>query len=68
MGFWRFPPPTKSRLLEAASFMDANECNTVIAAARHVDDSDPRLLERLAQAGQQFRAAAKKKFNATGEW
>lgn len=67
-GFLAIPAADEARLLEAASFMDANECNSVIAAARHVNESDPRLLERLAQAVQQFRVAAKEKFNSTGEW
>ena len=67
-GFLAIPSEDEPRLLEAGSFMDANECNTVIAAARHVADSDPQLLQRLSHAGQQFRAAAKEKFGNSGEW
>jgi 4-hydroxy-4-methyl-2-oxoglutarate aldolase len=33
-GFLAVPPEDQARLLEAARFMDANECNTLIAAAR----------------------------------
>ncbi len=67
-GFLVIPAEDESRLLEAASFMDANECNTVIAAARHAGEGDPLLLERLSQAGKAFRAAAHQKFGAEGEW
>jgi regulator of RNase E activity RraA len=33
-GFLAVPPEDEGRLLEAAAFMDSNECHTVIAAAR----------------------------------
>ncbi len=67
-GFLAVPTADETRLLQAACFMDSNECNTVIAAARHTNDGDTRLLERLAQAGKDFRAAAKREFGGPGEW
>src|SRR5438309_1973084 len=33
-GFLAIPPEDEPALLEAARFMDANECNTIIAAAK----------------------------------
>jgi regulator of RNase E activity RraA len=67
-GFLAIPPEDEPALLEAARFMDANECNTIIAAAkgsaaRPVDE----LLKALERAGTEFRAAAKAKFGRAGE-
>ena len=67
-GFLAVPAEDEARLLEAAAFMDANECNTVIAAARHGAQDSRELLDLMAQAGQAFRAAAKQKFGSGGEW
>jgi len=38
-GFLAVPPEDEERLLEAAAFMDSNECHTVIAAARGARDA-----------------------------
>jgi len=68
-GFMVIPVEDQDALLDAAIFMDGNECNTVIAAAR-----DPSIagqaetLEKLAHAGAAFRRAAQEKFDRTGEW
>lgn len=56
-------------LLEAARFMDTNECNTVIAAARGcaglpVEDC----LRALDKAGEEFAQAARERFQRKGEW
>ncbi len=68
-GFLAIPDEDQSLLLEAAAFMDANECNTVIAAARTGStDGQKETLDRLNQASVQFRQAAKAKFNRSGEW
>ncbi len=68
-GFLVIPPEDEERLLEAASFMDANECNTVIAASRSAAGlSKEELLDRLAEAGRRFSAAAQQKFQRKGEW
>lgn len=65
-GFLAIPPADERRLLEAASYMDANECQTVIAAARHYAGIDPQQLERLNAASQTFRQAAHDQFGEAG--
>ncbi len=68
-GFLAIPVDDEARLLEAAAFMDANECNTVIAAARESNGKPiSETLARLADAGTAFRNAAKAKFDRDGEW
>ncbi|MEM7115725.1 MAG: RraA family protein [Chloroflexota bacterium] len=68
-GFLAIPPEDEERLLEAAVFMDQNETNTVIPAARDtVGKTADELIEQLAQAGQAFGAATKAKFSNKGEW
>lgn len=67
-GFIAIAAEDEARLLEAAAFMDANECNTVIAAARQGAVDSRQLLDLMAEAGQAFRVAAQKKFGSGGEW
>jgi regulator of RNase E activity RraA len=68
-GFMAIPLEDEARLLEAAVFMDQNECNTVIPAAREsAGKSADELLAALAAAGQAFAAATKAKFSGEGEW
>ncbi len=68
-GFLVVPAEDEAKLLDAAIFMDGNECNTVIAAARDSSEAgQAETLERLAKAGSEFRQAAQKKFDRTGEW
>lgn len=68
-GFMAIPPEDEEKLLEAAVFMDQNECNTVIAAARETMGKTPEeIIEALAAAGQAFGAATKAKFSKSGEW
>lgn len=68
-GFFAVPPDDEARLLEAARFMDANECNTVIAAARAAAGKPfDQVLAEMDAAGAAFRDAAKKKFSSGGEW
>lgn len=63
-GFLVVPVEDEARLLEAAMFMDGNECSTVIAAARASSAAgQAETLERLAQAGSEFRRAAQEKFD-----
>lgn len=68
-GFMAIDAEEESRLLEASIFMDSNECNTVIAAARscHGLSSDDAV-EKLNEAGRAFGAATKEKFKRDGEW
>lgn len=66
-GFLVIPPEDEAGLLEAARFMDANECNTVIAAARS-GLPPAEMAQRLDEAGAAFRKAAHEKFRRQGEW
>ena len=64
-GFLVVPPEDEAPLLEATAFMDANECDTLIAAARSAAGlSMPDLTERLEQAAEAFRAATSRHFAA----
>ena len=68
-GFLVIPEEDEARLLEAARFMDANECNTVIAAARGAAGKPvEQVLAELEAAGAAFSAAARQKFGQGGEW
>ena len=65
-GFLVVPAEDEARLLEAARFMDANECSTVIAAARDAGGkSYEHIIAALKEAGASFRRAAAQKF---GKW
>ncbi len=62
-GFLVIPPEDEAGLLEAARFMDSNECNTVIAAARSaVGKPVEQILSEIETANQAFGMAARKKF------
>ncbi len=68
-GFLAIPPGEEDGLLEAAMFMDQNECNTVISAARDVTGlTTKQVLDQIHQAGVEFRKAAKDRFGRNGEW
>ncbi len=68
-GFLVIPPEDQPGLLEAARFMDANECNTLIPAARHtLGKSVDEICESIDAAGAAFGVAAKAKFQRGGEW
>jgi regulator of RNase E activity RraA len=67
-GFLAIPEEDEPRLLEAARFMDSNECRTVIAAARDASGgSVEELLQRLEAASEAFGAAARARFGTKGE-
>ncbi len=56
-------------LLEAARFMDTNECETVIKAARETEGlTMDQIVENLNAASRQFGENARKKFRRDGEW
>jgi len=62
-GFLAVPPGDELRLLEATRFIDANECRTLIAAARGTAGKSPlEICDALDRAGEAFRAAVKDKF------
>lgn len=68
-GFLAIPDEDVKNLLEASRFMDSNECNTVIAAARSAAGKDAnQILKELNEASSQFSKAAKDKFGKKGEW
>ncbi len=68
-GFMVIPRGDEPRLLEAARFMDNNECQTVIAAARSASGkTSEEILERINAAGVKFRANSLEKFGRRGEW
>lgn len=62
-GFLVIPPEDQGGILEAARFMDSNECNTVIRAARDTSGkSTGEILEGFSKAGEEFREATVSKF------
>jgi len=68
-GFLAIPPDDESRLLDAAQFMDHNECETVIPAARNTTGLTPtQLLDQLDAAAQQFGDNTRRQFQRNGEW
>lgn len=68
-GFLAVPEEDEAGLLAAAEFMDANECQTVIAAARDSAGlSSDQLLAQLEAGRAAFRAAAQERFKGPGEW
>ena len=68
-GFMVIPDEDTGRILEAARFMDSNECSTVIAAARNSQGKSlEELLASIDAAGAEFGKAASQKFQRSGEW
>ncbi len=68
-GFLAVPFGEEQGLFEAACFMDANECNTMISTARAAAGIPlDEILTRLDKAARVFSAAIRKKFRKRGEW
>jgi 4-hydroxy-4-methyl-2-oxoglutarate aldolase len=68
-GFLVIPEDDQQSLLEASRFMDANECQTLIAAAKnHHGKSTERLLKELNMATRQFNENALTRFGRIGEY
>ncbi|MBM3401767.1 MAG: RraA family protein [Bacteroidetes bacterium] len=68
-GFIVIAPDEQSRLLEAVRFMDANECNTIIPAARDaVGHTKDEILESIHHSSKAFNQNIKEKFNRSGEF
>jgi len=62
-GFLVIPEEDQRDLLEAVDFMDTNECNTVISAARGAAGKGmDEILQRINDAKQEFDAAVKRRF------
>jgi len=68
-GFMAIPPGDEPRLLEASRFMDSNECQTLIPAARMATGRPPsETLDALDAAAKRFSEQAVAKFGRKGEW
>ena len=76
-GFLAIPPEDEPKVLAATAFMDANECDTLIATARAATGLPlPAVMETLEAAAEAFNAAAAERFAAeraargggNGEW
>tara|TARA_Y100001972_G_C7659417_1_gene332350 strand:+ start:1810 stop:2556 length:747 start_codon:yes stop_codon:yes gene_type:complete len=68
-GFLVVPEEDMDALYDASCFMDANECNTVIEAARNASGkTHTEILQNLKDASAAFQSAAKEKFGKKGEW
>ena len=68
-GFLVIAPEEQASILEAARFMDANECETVIPAARAASGlTTDELLDQLDDAGRRFRDNTQQRFASEGEW
>lgn len=69
-GFLAVPPEDVLRLYEASCFMDQNECETIIAAARSASGkTSAELLQSLKEASAKFRSNIQKHFKKDGgEW
>ena len=68
-GFLVIPEEDEAGLLDAARFMDSNECNTVIAAARSAAGKPfEQVLTEIEAASKAFNQATKEKFGLKGEW
>jgi regulator of RNase E activity RraA len=62
-GFLVVPPDDQAGLLAAARFMDANECDTVIAAARGArGEPTEEILAAFDEAGVEFAKRARERF------
>lgn len=68
-GFIVIPEEDEAQIVDAAAFMDANECNTVISAARSAaGKSVSQIIDELTAASKDFDRATAEKFKAKGEW
>lgn len=68
-GILAIPKEDEKALLDASLFMDNNECNTVISAARSVAGKSTReILDSINQSSAEFAKATKEKFGNNGEW
>jgi regulator of RNase E activity RraA len=68
-GFLAVPPEDEQQLLEAARFMDDNECQTVLAAARAATGkSTAEILANLDASIEEFSENVISRFGHKGEW
>jgi len=68
-GFLVIPEEDQESLLEAARFMDSNECQTVIAAARSVQGmATGDILKQVNEAGTEFARRVRERYGKDAEW
>ena len=68
-GFMAIPADDEDQLLEAARFMDHNECANLLPVVRGVQGkSNDQVLDDFEKAFAQFRQTIKDKFARKGEW
>lgn len=68
-GFLVIPKEDEAFILEASKFMDENECNHVIPAARESSGKNyVEILKRISEAGIEFGKDAHEKQYTKGEW
>jgi len=68
-GFMAIPDEDHEKLLDAARYMDTNECSTIISAARSsAGKSIKEILDSIVEAEKQFGENVRKKFDRRGEW
>jgi regulator of RNase E activity RraA len=68
-GFLVIPEEDQKGLYEAACFMDANECRTIIGAARTSSGkTHEQILQALDLAVEEFTRNAAEKYGQKGEW
>ena len=67
-GFLAIPNEDEKELLSASWFMDQNECETVIPAARNATGLSPEeLLNQLDKGAKQFGDNTRQQFSKDGE-
>ncbi|MBS3763998.1 MAG: RraA family protein [Planctomycetes bacterium] len=68
-GFLTIEPEEADGLLEATQFMDRNECETLIPAARRSEgQAQEEICETLREAAARFDENVHEKFKMGGEW
>jgi 4-hydroxy-4-methyl-2-oxoglutarate aldolase len=68
-GFLAIPSTDEAGLLEASRFLDSQECQTMIAAARDSVGLKPEeLLSRLDEAAKRYGVAVSEKYRRQGEF
>ena len=68
-GFLAIPDCDEGRLLQAARFMDSNECKTSIAAARNWQGkTTEEILKVIDEAARKFNQNTREKYGGKGEW
>ncbi|HAV63483.1 MAG TPA: dimethylmenaquinone methyltransferase [Verrucomicrobiales bacterium] len=68
-GFLAVPYGDEAGLLDAARFMDANECENLISVARSgAGKPVAQILKEIDEGAARFGAAAQKRFGNKGEW